>query len=91
MAKYTVKFSCGHEGTVRLFGENAERERKIKYYEAYGICPECWAEKQNEENSEGCEEVKMTYRQYKTEYADCKTKKGSYNSEDKTIIVYVPA
>ena len=41
--KYTVKYSCGHEGTVELFGKESERERKIAWYEREGICPECYA------------------------------------------------
>ena len=41
MAKYWVKFSCGHEEQIELFGSNKERERKIAYYEQYGDCSEC--------------------------------------------------
>lgn len=40
--KYTVTYSCGHTGTVQLYGKTEERERKIKYYEEYGLCPECY-------------------------------------------------
>jgi hypothetical protein len=32
----------------------------------------------------------MTYAEYKRNYADCKTKSGSYDAKSKTIIVYVP-
>jgi hypothetical protein len=42
MAKYDVKFSCGHEGTVELFGKSADRERKIAYFEKHGVCSECY-------------------------------------------------
>ncbi len=28
MAKYNITYSCGHEGTVQLFGKSEERERK---------------------------------------------------------------
>lgn len=48
--KYTVKMSCGHEDTVSLIGKNSERERKIAYYEAYGVCKECY-KKQMEEKA----------------------------------------
>lgn len=42
MAKYDVKFSCGHEGTVELFGKSADRARKIAYFEKHGVCSECY-------------------------------------------------
>ena len=34
-------------------------------------------------------EVKMSYREYKQNYSDCATKKGSYDSFNKTVVVYV--
>lgn len=34
-------------------------------------------------------EREMSYREYKTNYSDCDTKKKSYNGETKTIVVYV--
>ena len=46
MAKYDVKFSCGHEGTVELFGKSADRERKIAYFEKHGVCSECYKTQQ---------------------------------------------
>lgn len=48
MAKYNVTFSCGHTAKVDLFGKNIERQRRIKYFETYEICPEC-KEKEKEE------------------------------------------
>lgn len=86
MAKYDVKFSCGHTHTIELYGPTAERERKIKYLEAYGICPEC----EEAEKAANCEEVEMHYSEYKKNYSDCKTKANSYDKKTKTIIVYVP-
>ena len=88
--KYTVKFSCGHEAEIVLFGKVSEREKKIAYYEKYGVCPSCYAEQKEMEKSIGCEEIEMHYREYKEKYANCKTKAGSYNGSTKTIIVYVP-
>ena len=38
-----------------------------------------------------CVEVEMSYREYKTNYSRCRTKKDSYNKEAKTIVVYVSA
>jgi len=37
MAKYTVKMSCGHEEMVELLGKNADRQRKIEYFESSGL------------------------------------------------------
>lgn len=42
--KYEVTFSCGHTGTVQLYGKGDERERKIRYFEEYGVCSECYKE-----------------------------------------------
>lgn len=89
--KYTVKFSCGHDDTVELFGKNADRQRKIDYFMNCGVCSACYKEQKAIENSIGCEERTMSYREYKTNYADCKTKPGSYDGKAKTIVVYVPA
>ena len=67
MAKYDVKFSCGHTETISLIGPVAERERKIKYFEEYGVCSECYKkqkeaerEKQNAENSQKASEYGMS-------------------------------
>lgn len=90
MAKYNVKFSCGHEETIQLFGKEKDRKRKIDYFMNYGICSDCYREQKEIEKSIDCEEKEMPYREYKTNYSDCKTKAGSYNGETKTIIVYVP-
>lgn len=48
--KYEVTYSCGHTGTVQLYGKTEERERKIKYYKEYGLCPECYKKQKQEEN-----------------------------------------
>ena len=42
MAQYTVKFSCGHEETIQLYGPGADRERKMDYYKNYGLCSVCY-------------------------------------------------
>lgn len=88
--KYDVTFSCGHTATIELFGTTEQRERKIKWYETYGDCPDCYEAHINAENAEGCEAVEMSYREYKENYGECKTERGSYNKETKTIVVYVP-
>lgn len=35
-------------------------------------------------------EVKMSYKDYKNEYSYCKTVKGSYDADTKSIIVLIP-
>lgn len=49
MAKYDVKFSCGHEETIVLFGKETERKRKIEWFERNGICSKCYKECLDEE------------------------------------------
>ena len=88
--KYSVKYSCGHEDVVDLYGKSEERRKKIDYFEAYGLCPSCYKERKEIDKGAGCDEVEMSYREYKQSYASCKTKAGSYDGRSKTIIVYVP-
>lgn len=52
MAKYDVKFSCGHVQTVELFGKDKDRHRKIEYFQEHGKCKECYkAEMEETEKS----------------------------------------
>ena len=54
MGKYDVTYSCGHTGTVDLFGKNTERERKIAWMERECLCPDCYkAAKRKEEKERG--------------------------------------
>ncbi|MEE0100374.1 MAG: hypothetical protein U0I48_01370 [Acutalibacteraceae bacterium] len=39
--KYEITYSCGHMGTVELFGSNKERERRMANIEKYHVCPDC--------------------------------------------------
>lgn len=89
--KYDVRFSCGHTETTELFGKTADREARIKYFETVCVCKACYKEQKNIEASIGCTEIEMSYREYKTSYASCKTKAGSYDGTKKTIVVYVPS
>jgi hypothetical protein len=94
MAKYYVNYSCGHEGRVELYGKGADRERKIAYYEKYGVCPECYKEQKRieaeaEAEKNGLKETEVSYREYKLNYPDAKTVPGSYNGETKTIKIYI--
>ena len=49
--KYTVTYSCGHSGTVELFGPERDRERKLEWYRDSAVCPECYARQQTEERA----------------------------------------
>lgn len=40
--KYHIKMSCGHEEVKDLIGKCSERDRKIEYFETYGLCKECY-------------------------------------------------
>lgn len=57
--KYNIKFSCGHTAEIQLFGKFEEREKKIKYYEEEGICPECYKALKEKEKKE--EDEKMQF------------------------------
>lgn len=88
--KYEVTFSCGHTGTVQLYGKGNERERKIRYFEEYGVCSECYKERRAIEAEIGCNHVTMSYRAYKTDYSFCDVLNDSYDKQEKTITVLVP-
>lgn len=51
MAKYTITYRCGHTAEVQLYGSYKDRERKIAYYKTID-CPECRANKANEDAKE---------------------------------------
>ena len=38
--QYDVRYACGHEETVTLYGPTRERERKLRWMEGV-LCPEC--------------------------------------------------
>lgn len=46
--KYDITYSCGHAGTVELYGKTSERESKIRWYETTAVCPECYKKQQAE-------------------------------------------
>lgn len=86
MAKYNVTFSCGHTERKELFGSERERQKKIAYWEQHGKCTACY----EKEKYADYDEIEMSYAEYKRNYANCKTKAGSYDNKNKTIVVYVP-
>ena len=83
--KVWIKRSCGHEEQIEVFGKVSEREYVIRR-EENKVCRKCY----EAEKYADYDEVEMTYSEYKRNYADCKTKSGSYDAKNKTIVVYVP-
>lgn len=60
MAKYDVRFSCGHDETISLVGKETERKRRIEWLEKYGICSECYKsflDAQAEECKKKCNDI----------------------------------
>lgn len=57
--KVTIKYSCGHEGILEVFGKAEERERKIKYFEEFGLCPSCYKAEKSSEEKEVSEKHKL--------------------------------
>ena len=47
--KYDITFSCGHTGTVELFGKDKDRQKKLEYFQKNGLCSECYKKKMREE------------------------------------------
>ena len=46
--KYDIMMSCGHIETVQIYGKADDRERKIRYFENYRTCKECYKQKMRE-------------------------------------------
>lgn len=57
MAKYNVKFSCGHTATIELYGKEKDRQRKIAWYEENGLCPDCYRKQQEKEKEAAAEKA----------------------------------
>jgi hypothetical protein len=89
MAKYEINYKCGHKGTVDLYGKHKDRERKIEWLES-DMCPNCKAAVEiKEKEAQGWIAKEMPYREYKQNYPDNLTQKGTYNEKTKTIVVYI--
>lgn len=58
MAWYDVTYSCGHEGRVQLYGKEADRQRKIEWYEDCAVCPDCYKAEQERKRQEANEAAK---------------------------------
>lgn len=95
MAKAKVECTCKKCGKTFIREKICQNLRAAEEYEAWAkdqewLCPDCYAAEKDAKAADGCDEVTMSYSEYKNKYADCKTKAGSYNKENKTIVVYVP-
>lgn len=52
MAQYTYPYLCGHgHGTVRLYGKESDRQRKLAWYADTFVCPECYKKQKAEEDA----------------------------------------
>ena len=52
MAQYTYAYLCGHgSGTVRLYGKESERQRKLDWYADTFVCPDCFKKQKAEEDA----------------------------------------
>lgn len=60
MAQYTVNYSCGHTGSVNLFGPGRDRERKIEWLERAGSCPECHQQEKQKQQQQLLDELANT-------------------------------
>ena len=49
MAKYKIKFACGHTELKELLGKEKDRQNKIKWYEENGICSDCYKTQKEKE------------------------------------------
>lgn len=88
--KYDITYKCGHKEVRDLVGKYEDRKSKIAWLQEHCVCSDCYAKQRESELSDKFDEVVMRYAEYKRDHSDCKTKYGSYDAKDKTIIVYVP-
>lgn len=47
--KYDIIYSCGHAGTVELFGESTDRERRLEWLKESALCPNCYREQHKDD------------------------------------------
>lgn len=52
MAQYSYPYFCGHgNGTVRLYGKEADRRRKLEWYAQTFVCPDCFKKQKAAEDA----------------------------------------
>ncbi|MBO5449823.1 MAG: hypothetical protein J5994_10940 [Ruminococcus sp.] len=47
--KYDITYSCGHTGTVELFGKSDDRHRRLEWLKENALCPECYKEQHKDD------------------------------------------
>jgi hypothetical protein len=53
MAQYTVTAGCGHTATVKLYGPNKERQRRLQWMQSpSGKCNRCYYEYKRQQEAE---------------------------------------
>lgn len=65
--KYSIDYSCGHHGERQIHGSAQERERKYKFFQEQGLCPECYKKKMHEDKIKEDEEYGIKVLVKKTE------------------------
>lgn len=59
MSQYDVTYSCGHKGSVSLFGPTKERDSKLGWYERTAVCPDCYKTQKESERRQKDEQAKQ--------------------------------
>ena len=96
MAKGSVYCRCSKCGAEFLRERTFHNRREADSWEAYMgsstslLCSDCYRAEQEAKLLEKNVETRMKYRDYKNGFSGFRTKRGSYDPGDKTIIVYVP-
>ena len=94
MAKATATCRCKECGEVFTKTKICYNRQQANEWEQWTeshctICPACYAKAKEAEYAATHSIKEMRYSEYKVNYPDCRTVPGSYNSETKTIMVYI--
>lgn len=54
---YDITYTCGHHGTVQLFGATPQREQRLRHLETM-VCPDCEAKQKAERNAKAARAAK---------------------------------
>lgn len=83
MPRKQIKRKCCHIENIYLEDREFNDPAALKHHEDE-LCEKCYVS-----TNRVCEK-RMSYVDYKIEYISCRTKEGSYDEKNKTIVVYVP-
>lgn len=81
MPRKQIKRKCGHIENIYLEDREFNDPAALKHHEDE-LCEKCYVS-----TNRVCEK-RMSYVDYKIEYISCRTKEGSYDGKNKTIVVY---